>query len=1562
MKFTPKNSKPGIWRMFSPVMAVIGVFLAVGMVTLNLRAVSITYTNATAAPWATAANWSPNTNWSTGTWKTNVVNSNLRLNFGNSAAYTANALYTAAEGATTIDVSSGSETRALVIGNGSGNNANLTISGGTLIVLQHGSTIPVLLGTPGALGAMQAALTLNGGNLQISNGSPSAMSVMFRGATNASATLSVSNNSVLAVDQINIGDPTIVGDTANFGPGIAGTINLGGGGTTGTILLRNISNGRPALLMATNNFDGGTLKLSGNEMNGFPLLNTNLVNNILVGGLVVDCQSYNARIISSLVNGTGGPDGGLIKLGGGVLSLYDSCTYNGDTMIKEGTLALDSSITFSSSPIKVASGAALGIIVSSNLLSLPSVSMTNASLNFNYGIFSGGTNPMVNMSGIDLNGTITVNVSGSAFPVTNLTLMTYSGKTGGGSFTLGTLPAGSAAVLTDTGSALVLHVTTASIQTLTWGALVDNVWQTNGSANWYPDNSTYLEYPDGAGDNVIFDDTYGGGMVSISGQVRPSSITVNDTSSYYSFTGSGGISGAGGIAKSGTSTLDIYTSNSFTGAVTVSGGTLFVDNPNALGATNGGTVVSGSASTLELGLSGSVTVNGEVVTINGGGVGGALGALRGFYSGDNVWNGPVVIGSQSARIGTEDSGNLTVSGPITDNGAHYELFIRPGAYGIVTISGTNSAYGSTRFYGDASGTATLQLGADNAFSTGVLSMGPGYLDLNGHSQTVSGINDVSGTGVIYNNGGSPSTLTINNTGNNSTGSAVQDGAAQINLVKLGVGQQNLAVSSSYTGSTVVDGGGLGVVLPMSSSSLTMADSTALSVTVANSSWSPTTMNVTNATLSFNFGAIFSMPPAVLSAGSLNVSGSNVINISATSLPVGQIPLIGYSGKTGAGTFNLGALPTDVQATISDTGSAIVLNVTHAPRLLTWWGGTTGTWNTNGTLDWNTGLAAYQDPTNGVADNVTFNDSASVFNVSITDDVQPASVTVNNTANAYSISGTGRISGTNSVSKSGTNVLTLGSANNYTGGTLVNAGILSFANGALGNSGNVVVFGSSSSVLQWTPGNTEDISSRLKIGGTNSDPSSTLFATLDVGANDVVFNSGVNQGDSGGIVSNVVAKVGSGKLTLAGGATTFGSVFRVNQGTVEVASGGSLNLDGGVAPADAAMVVDNSSVLVSGGALNIADRIAVAATDNSTGVVTVASGVLRSDMGSTSSIRGMRLAGGSGTPKTNDMATVNLDGGSLIVSRIYPGNGSGNTSIVNLNGGLLQSSDNPFANNFMSGLTHAYVKAGGAVIDTGTNSLTISQPLENDGVASPDGGLVKLGGGVLNLAGVNSYTGTTVVSNGTLWVSGALGANSVTVYSGATLGSTGTISGPLVVQAGGMLMPGTGVVTNEILTVNNSVQLAGTVQMQIAKSGVTPVNDQVVGVTDITYGGTLVVTNADNSTLAAGDTFTLFTASGTKTDNFTSVQVEPSSMGLTAVFVPATGQLTLASAATPILMYTKVGSTLQFSWTGGGKLQVQTNSLSKGLGTNWVDYPGGGTSPVGVTINPINQSVFFRLAQ
>jgi len=65
---------------------------------------------------------------------------------------------------------------------------------------------------------------------------------------------------------------------------------------------------------------------------------------------------------------------------------------------------------------------------------------------------------------------------------------------------------------------------------------------------------------------------------------------------------------------------------------------------------------------------------------------------------------------------------------------------------------------------------------------------------------------------------------------------------------------------------------------------------------------------------------------------------------------------------------------------------------------------------------------------------------------------------------------------------------------------------------------------------------------------------------------------------------------------------------------------------------------------------------------------------------------------------------------------------------------------------------------------------------------------------------------------------------------------------------------------------------------------------------------------------------------------------------------------------PLLDYNYSAGVLTISWSGSGfRLQAQTNSLSVGLNGNWSDYPGGGTSPVGVTVDKTKGSVFFRLS-
>ena len=82
-------------------------------------------------------------------------------------------------------------------------------------------------------------------------------------------------------------------------------------------------------------------------------------------------------------------------------------------------------------------------------------------------------------------------------------------------------------------------------------------------------------------------------------------------------------------------------------------------------------------------------------------------------------------------------------------------------------------------------------------------------------------------------------------------------------------------------------------------------------------------------------------------------------------------------------------------------------------------------------------------------------------------------------------------------------------------------------------------------------------------------------------------------------------------------------------------------------------------------------------------------------------------------------------------------------------------------------------------------------------------------------------------------------------------------------------------------------------------------------------------------------------------------------------ITGTGFIQVAgSTVQPMLSSSVSGGNITFSWAGGAgsfKLQSQTNALTVGISNNWADYPGGGSNPVIVPINPGDPTVFFRLA-
>jgi autotransporter-associated beta strand protein len=246
-------------------------------------------------------------------------------------------------------------------------------------------------------------------------------------------------------------------------------------------------------------------------------------------------------------------------------------------------------------------------------------------------------------------------------------------------------------------------------------------------------------------------------------------------------------------------------------------------------------------------------------------------------------------------------------------------------------------------------------------------------------------------------------------------------------------------------------------------------------------------------------------------------------------------------------------------------------------------------------------------------------------------------------------------------------------------------------------------------------------------------------------------------------------------------------------------------------------------------------------------------------------------------------------------------------------------------------------------------------------------------GTIVLAANNTYTGTTTVTRGTLLVNGAVANTPVTVNASATLGGTGTIGGTVTVQSGGTLAPGIparGALTAAIgaLTAGDTA-VDGTVLMRINRGNVPASDELVTSSVTVNPGAVLTVNNLGDTNLVAGDTFTLFSApvSGA----FTTVNLPPlpdDSLTWTNQLA-VNGTIAVIAATTintnsPYMTNTVSGGNLTLSWPTdhiGWTLQMQTNSLGKGLGTNWVDVPGStSTNSVSLPMGATNGAVFYRL--
>jgi hypothetical protein len=156
------------------------------------------------------------------------------------------------------------------------------------------------------------------------------------------------------------------------------------------------------------------------------------------------------------------------------------------------------------------------------------------------------------------------------------------------------------------------------------------------------------------------------------------------------------------------------------------------------------------------------------------------------------------------------------------------------------------------------------------------------------------------------------------------------------------------------------------------------------------------------------------------------------------------------------------------------------------------------------------------------------------------------------------------------------------------------------------------------------------------------------------------------------------------------------------------------------------------------------------------------------------------------------------------------------------------------------------------------SLTLAVPLAGNQ------GLAVNGVGNLNVTATNNYTGATTLGatpGGSLSVminGGKISsAGTVTVQTNVTLGGNGVIVGAVSIQPGATLQPGLGGFDISTLSVSNSLTLAGSTIITLNRTNVQKAA-RVAGMSAVTYGGTLFLTNTGPS-LQAGDVFTNFSA-------------------------------------------------------------------------------------------------------